>query len=340
MQLAASRPIPRPVSALTPADLVRPTYGSGRRPRRKPHPSRTRWPTRASPGRLRPRYAALRDRHRRRPRPVRPRDRPVRGRRGRRRRHPRAHRGGAPRRRPRARLRLGADRRPDRRDPRDASTTPTSPASARPPSPATPASMRSVAIGDTGRRALVYGTRTHYYEGRGVRAVVHGVRTAAAAGCTTVVLTNGCGGLRPQWAPGTPVLISDHINLTATSPIEGAQLRRPHRPLLAPAARRRQGDRPDASTRASTCSSAGRTTRPRPRCGWPASSAATWSACRPRSRRSPPARAASRCSASRWSPTRPPGISTTPLNHEEVLEAGREAADRCGRLLAAVVGRI
>ena len=34
------------------------------------------------------------------------------------------------------------------------------------------------------------------------------------------------------------------------------------------------------------------------------------------------------------------GISTTPLNHEEVLEAGRDAAERCGRLLAAVVGRI
>lgn len=82
--------------------------------------------------------------------------------------------------------------------------------------------MRSVAIGDTGRRALVYGTRTHYYEGHGVRAVVHGIRTAAAAGCRTVVITNGCGGLREEWAPGTPVLISDHINLTADSPLEGA----------------------------------------------------------------------------------------------------------------------
>ncbi|MBO1755815.1 purine-nucleoside phosphorylase [Allobranchiibius sp. CTAmp26] len=82
--------------------------------------------------------------------------------------------------------------------------------------------MRSVRIGETDRRALVFGTRTHFYEGRGVRAVVHGVRTAAAAGCTTIVLTNGCGGLRREWAPGTPVLISDHINLTAASPIEGA----------------------------------------------------------------------------------------------------------------------
>jgi purine-nucleoside phosphorylase len=82
--------------------------------------------------------------------------------------------------------------------------------------------IRSVRVGDTDRRALVFGTRTHYYEGRGVRAVVHGIRTAAAAGCRVVVLTNGCGGLDPRWTPGTPVLISDHINLTGASPLEGA----------------------------------------------------------------------------------------------------------------------
>jgi len=82
------------------------------------------------------------------------------------------------------------------------------------------ASTRSIRLAD-GRHALVLGSRPHLYEGRGVRRVVHGVRTAAAAGCSTVILTNGCGGLRP-WAPGTPVLISDHINLTGTSPLEGA----------------------------------------------------------------------------------------------------------------------
>lgn len=81
--------------------------------------------------------------------------------------------------------------------------------------------VRSVLIPD-GRRALVLGARTHFYEGKGVRAVVHGVRTAAAAGAQTMVLTNGCGGLNEAWTPGTPVLISDHINLTATSPLEGA----------------------------------------------------------------------------------------------------------------------
>ena len=80
--------------------------------------------------------------------------------------------------------------------------------------------IRSVRAGD--RNLLVFLGRTHFYEGRGVAAVVHGVRTAAAAGCRAVVLTNGCGGLDESWTPGTPVLISDHINLTATSPIEGA----------------------------------------------------------------------------------------------------------------------
>ena len=81
--------------------------------------------------------------------------------------------------------------------------------------------IRSV-LTKAGKRALVLGARTHYYEGKGVRAVVHGIRTAAAAGCSTLVLTNGCGGLNEDWVPGTPVLISDHINLTAASPLEGA----------------------------------------------------------------------------------------------------------------------
>ncbi|MFC5152728.1 purine-nucleoside phosphorylase [Streptomyces amakusaensis] len=80
--------------------------------------------------------------------------------------------------------------------------------------------VRSYRIGD--KRALLFLGRTHFYEGRGVAAVSHGVRTAVAAGCKTIVLTNGCGGLREGMRPGQPVLISDHINLTATSPIVGA----------------------------------------------------------------------------------------------------------------------
>ncbi|AGW40673.1 purine nucleoside phosphorylase [Leifsonia xyli subsp. cynodontis DSM 46306] len=73
-----------------------------------------------------------------------------------------------------------------------------------------------------GKHALVIGARTHYYEGHGVRRVVHSVRTAAAAGSSTMILTNGAGGIKETWTAGTPVLISDHLNLTADSPLEGA----------------------------------------------------------------------------------------------------------------------
>ncbi|SDU79712.1 purine-nucleoside phosphorylase [Arcanobacterium phocae] len=74
----------------------------------------------------------------------------------------------------------------------------------------------------SGHHALVLGARTHYYEGKGVRAVAHGVRTAAAAGVKVCILTNGCGSTVSEWGAGTAVLIKDHINLTGTSPIEGA----------------------------------------------------------------------------------------------------------------------
>ena len=84
-----------------------------------------------------------------------------------------------------------------------------------------PGTIRSVLL-PSGKRALVIGARTHYYERHGVRRVVHSVRTAAATGATTMILTNGAGGIRESWIPGTPVLISDHINLTADSPLEGA----------------------------------------------------------------------------------------------------------------------
>lgn len=81
--------------------------------------------------------------------------------------------------------------------------------------------LKSVLL-PNGKRVLIIGARTHYYEGHGVRAVAHSVRTAAACGVKTMVLTNGAGSIRPEWKPGTVVLIKDHINLTADSPLEGA----------------------------------------------------------------------------------------------------------------------
>ena len=83
------------------------------------------------------------------------------------------------------------------------------------------ATVRSLAVGGT--RVLAFTGRTHYYETRDPAAVAHAVRTAAAAGCRVVVLTNACGGVNPSYRPGQIVLIADHINLTAATPLEGAQ---------------------------------------------------------------------------------------------------------------------
>jgi purine-nucleoside phosphorylase len=79
--------------------------------------------------------------------------------------------------------------------------------------------IRSIEV--AGKRVLAFLGRTHLYEGRGVEPVVHGVRVAAAAGCRVVVLTNACGGLRPGLAVGDAVLIRDHLNLTARTPLVG-----------------------------------------------------------------------------------------------------------------------
>ena len=81
--------------------------------------------------------------------------------------------------------------------------------------------VRSVRVGD--RKVLLFLGRTHLYEGRGVEPVVHGVRTAAAAGVQTLILTNAAGGLAPDHRVGQAVIISDHLNLTARSPLVGAQ---------------------------------------------------------------------------------------------------------------------
>ncbi len=73
-----------------------------------------------------------------------------------------------------------------------------------------------------GKQVLILLGRTHLYEDIGIDPVAHGVRTAIAAGCRTVVLTNAAGGIREGMRVGQPVLINDHINLTARSPLQGA----------------------------------------------------------------------------------------------------------------------
>ncbi len=82
-------------------------------------------------------------------------------------------------------------------------------------------SGRVLSLEFAGRRVALVSGRIHLYEGRSAHEVVHAVRTVVAAGARTVVLTNACGGIDPAIAPGSVVLIRDHLNLTATSPLEG-----------------------------------------------------------------------------------------------------------------------
>ncbi len=84
--------------------------------------------------------------------------------------------------------------------------------------------VRSYELDSNGKklRALVFLGRTHLYEGKGVEPVVHSVRAAVKAGCKVVILTNACGGINKSFTVGQPVLIRDHISLTAVSPLSGA----------------------------------------------------------------------------------------------------------------------
>lgn len=63
--------------------------------------------------------------------------------------------------------------------------------------------------------------RVHLYEGHDVASVVHGVRTMARLGVSAVLVTNAAGGLDPAWSPGDLMLVTDHLNLTGTTPLLG-----------------------------------------------------------------------------------------------------------------------
>lgn len=199
------------------------------------------------------------------------------------------------------------------------------------------ATLRSIKRGDN--HCLVFLGRTHLYEGLGVDAVAHPVRVAAAAGCSRVVLTNGCGGLDPAWAPGTVVLIRDHLNLTATSPLRGAQfvdLTDLYSPRMRAIARGIDPHLPEGVY----------AQLPGPHYETPAEIAmlrtlgadlvgmsTTLEAIAARE-------AGMEVLGLSLVTNLAAGMTGEPLNHEEVLEAGRLAAERMGGLLATVVGQL
>jgi purine-nucleoside phosphorylase len=80
----------------------------------------------------------------------------------------------------------------------------------------------AVRVARAGKRdVLIFKGRVHLYEGHDPSVVVHGVRTAILAGCRIVLLTNAAGSINADFPVGTPVTLSDHINLTAQSPLFG-----------------------------------------------------------------------------------------------------------------------
>ena len=197
--------------------------------------------------------------------------------------------------------------------------------------------IRSIRSGEA--NLLVFLSRTHYYEGKGVAAVVHPVRTAAAAGCRAIVLTNGCGGLKEGWHPGQAVLISDHINLTGTSPIVGANfvdLTDLYSPRLRGLCREIDPDLDEGVY----------VQFPGPHYETPAEvrmagvlggqlvgMSTTLEAIAARE-------AGMEVLGISLVTNLAAGLSGEPLNHEEVLEAGKAAASRMGGLLSQVVAKV
>ena len=190
-----------------------------------------------------------------------------------------------------------------------------------------------------GKVAAVLTGRTHFYEGKGVPQVVHGVRTVAAAGAGVLVLTNGCGGLNRDWAPGTPVLISDHINLTGATPLVGPtfiDMTDAYAPRLREVARTVDADLPEGVY----------VQFHGPNFETPAevrmagvlggdlvgmSTALETIAAREAGLEVLGISLVTNLAA---------GISPTPLHHEEVLEAGREAAPQLRTLLAGLAAAL
>jgi purine-nucleoside phosphorylase len=197
--------------------------------------------------------------------------------------------------------------------------------------------LLSIRAGD--HRVLALVGRVHAYEGHDLRHVVHPVRAACAAGVHTIVLTNAAGGLRADFTVGQPVLISDHLNLTARSPLVGAQfvdLVDAYAPRLRAVAREIDPTLADGVY-------AG---LPGPHYETPAeirmlrtlgadlvgmSTVHETIAARAAGAQVLGVSLVTNLAA---------GMTGQPLHHQEVLEAGRQSATRMGALLASVIARL
>lgn len=77
-------------------------------------------------------------------------------------------------------------------------------------------------LGKIGETHVIFAQgRVHLYEGHLASAVTAGIRILGAAGIKRVILTNAAGTANPEFEPGSWMLISDHLNLTGTTPLLG-----------------------------------------------------------------------------------------------------------------------
>ena len=71
-----------------------------------------------------------------------------------------------------------------------------------------------------GKSVVAMEGRFHFYEGYTLQQITFPVRAMKALGCQTLIVSNACGGMNPQWAKGDIMVIEDHINDTAVGCLE------------------------------------------------------------------------------------------------------------------------